>query len=210
MSWRRWRKPYPKRSWIRVWWWIVSHGQTLFSTEGKALGHGHWAVCRPAPWSAYQSQCSIQSHDTWSMWLTGKFKISVWVESELKAWEMRWARSHKLEHGRNRNRECRKVASHTLAIAIADVMIGFTWLIKFLCDMFLYGHIPDPFPRCGIGSGRARLGDEGVLARAHAEYCMCINQRVPCRKHNFCSLYVRFSHWLILSFERGQQFSSIK
>jgi len=47
----------------------VSRGQTLFCTEGKGLGHGHRAVFRPAPWSAYQSQHSIQSHDTWSMWL---------------------------------------------------------------------------------------------------------------------------------------------
>ena len=43
-------------------------------------------------WSAYQSQRSIQSHDTWSMWLTGKFKISVWVEHESEAWEVRTER----------------------------------------------------------------------------------------------------------------------
>ena len=43
---------------------LVSHGQTLFRTEGKGLGFGHRATCRPAPWSAYQSQHSIQSHDT--------------------------------------------------------------------------------------------------------------------------------------------------
>ena len=43
---------------------IVSRGQTLFRTEGKGLGLGHRATCRPAPWSAYQSQHSIQSHDT--------------------------------------------------------------------------------------------------------------------------------------------------
>jgi len=43
---------------------LVSRGQTLFHTEGKGLGHGHRANCRPAPWSAYQSQHNIQSHDT--------------------------------------------------------------------------------------------------------------------------------------------------
>ena len=43
---------------------IVSCGQTLFHTEGKGLGFGHRETCRPAPWSAYQSQHSIQSHDT--------------------------------------------------------------------------------------------------------------------------------------------------
>ena len=43
---------------------LVSHGQTLFHTEGKGLGHGDGAVCHPTPWSAYQSQHSIQSHDT--------------------------------------------------------------------------------------------------------------------------------------------------
>jgi len=54
---------------------LVSGGQTLFPTEGKGLGYGHRATCRPTPWSVYQSQHSIQSQDTWSMWLTGKFKI---------------------------------------------------------------------------------------------------------------------------------------
>ena len=127
---------------------LVSHGKTLFHTEGKGLGHGHRAVCRPEPLSAYQSQHIIQSHDTWSMWLTGKFNFSVWVDSELEAWEVCWARSilsHKLEHSRNRNRECRKVASLTLAIAIAAIMTEFTWLIKYLGDNLLYGHVPDPF-----------------------------------------------------------------
>jgi len=39
----------------------------------------------------------------------------------------------------NRNHECRKVASLTLAIAIADVMTGFTWPIKFLGNKLLCG-----------------------------------------------------------------------
>ena len=102
-------------------WLYISHGQTLFRTEGRGLGHGHRAVCRSTPWSVDQSQCGIQSRDTW----TGKFKISAWVESELEAWEVNWARivlRHELEHHQNRNHECRKVASLTLAIAIADVM----------------------------------------------------------------------------------------
>ena len=43
---------------------VVSRGQTLFRTAGKGLGFGHRATCCPAPWSAYQSQHSIQSHDT--------------------------------------------------------------------------------------------------------------------------------------------------
>ena len=59
-------------SWSR----LVLRGQTLFPTEGKCLGHGHRAVCCLAPWSAYQSQHSIQSHDTWSMWLTRKFQFA--------------------------------------------------------------------------------------------------------------------------------------
>ena len=34
-------------------------------------------------------------------------------------------------------------------------------------DKLLYGLIPDPFPRCGIGSGHARLGKEqGVVTYA--------------------------------------------
>jgi len=71
---------------------LVSRGQTLFRTEGKRLGYGHRATCCPNPWSAYQSQHSIQSHDTWSMWLTGKFKISVWIECKLEAWKVRTER----------------------------------------------------------------------------------------------------------------------
>jgi len=71
---------------------LVSRGQTLFRTEGKGLGFGRRATCRPAPWSAYQSQHSIQSHDTWSMWLTGKFKISVWIECKPEAREVRTER----------------------------------------------------------------------------------------------------------------------
>ena len=78
---------------------------------------------------------------------------------------MRTALSKKLlESGaatqyRNWNRECRKIASLTLAVAIADVnsRLGFTWLIKFLGDKLLCGHVPDPFPRYEIGSGHARL-----------------------------------------------------
>ena len=41
-------------------------------------------VCHPAPLSVYQSQCSIQSHATWSM---GKFecewRVNLSVRSEL-------------------------------------------------------------------------------------------------------------------------------
>ena len=50
----------------------------------------------------------------------------------------------------NQNRGCRKVASLTLpsfAQLPCDIMAGFTWLIKFLGDKLLYGHIPDPFPQ---------------------------------------------------------------
>ena len=43
---------------------LVSRSQTLFRTKRKGLGFGRRATCRPAPWSAYQSQHSIQSHDT--------------------------------------------------------------------------------------------------------------------------------------------------
>jgi len=43
---------------------VVSRGQTLFCIRGKSMGHGRRAVCRPTPWSVYQSQHSIQSRDT--------------------------------------------------------------------------------------------------------------------------------------------------
>ena len=65
--------------------------------------------------------------------------------------------SHEPEHSRNRNCRYRKVASLTLAIAIADVTTRFTSPIKFLGDKLLCGHVPDAFLRCGIGSGHVRL-----------------------------------------------------
>ena len=34
-------------------------------------------------------------------------------------------------------------------------------------DKLLYGQIPDPFPRCGIGSGHTRLGRVGLGTRLH-------------------------------------------
>ena len=115
-------------------------------------------------WSAYQSQHSIQSHDTWSMWLMGKFKISVWIECEPEVWKVRTEREVSWETSagihQNRNRGCRKVASLTLpsfARLPCDVMAGFTWLIKFLGDKLLYGHVPDHFPQCGIVYGHVRV-----------------------------------------------------
>ena len=139
---------------------LVSRGQTLFRKEGKGLGFGHRATCRPAPWSAYQSQHSIQSHDTWSMWLTGKFKMSVWIEREPEAWEVRAEREvpwdMQLEHSRIEIAGAESILP-SFARLPCDVMAGFTWLIKFLGDKLLYGEIQDPFPRCGIGSGHARL-----------------------------------------------------
>jgi len=55
-------------------------------------------------------------------------------------------------------------------------MTGFTWLIKFLGDKLLCGHVPDPFPRCGIGSGHPRLAEcmHGVgyeIMRVSASAC---------------------------------------
>ena len=147
---------------------LVSRGQTLFCTDGKGLGHGHRAVYRPAPapWIAYQSQHSIQSHDTWSVWLTGKFKnfglSRAWTwsvrsmprEKCLESWaETQWKSKLWMQ----------KIASLTLAIAIADIMTGFTWLIKFLGNKLLYGHVLDP---CGIGSGHARLTNH-IHPRSH-------------------------------------------
>ena len=172
---------------------LVSHGQTLLRTEGKGLGHGHRAVCRPAPWGAYQSQHSVQSHDSWSMWLTGKFKISVWVERKLEVWEVRWMRSVlslELEHSKNWNRERRNVASPTLAIAIADVMTGFTWLLKFLGDKL-------PFPWCGIGSGHARLQEAILITENEGKtFFLCFAQNdhqytpLSCclQQHHHCDL----------------------
>jgi len=45
-------------------------------------------------------------------------------------------------------------------------------LIKFLGDKLLYGHVPDPFPQCGIGSGHARLPEvmepiKPIVTRKH-------------------------------------------
>ena len=87
------------------------------------------------------------SHDTW---LTRKFKISVWVESDLEAREVRWATSvlsHELEHSRNRNRECRKsqvllwwLPSLTSRLDLHD------WIYMYLGNKLLYGHVPYLFP----------------------------------------------------------------
>jgi len=124
-----------------------------YSNKQRNMHHG---VC--------SNHSSVQSHDTW---LTRKFKISVWVESELEAWEVRWARSvlsHELEHSRNQTHECKKIPILTLAIAIADIMTGFTWQTKYLGNKLLYDHVPDSFPWCGIGSGHTRLGWYRVYA----------------------------------------------
>ena len=56
--------------------------------------------------------------------------------------------------------------SHHLHDCHHDIMAGFTWLIKFLGDKLLYGHVPDPFPRCRIGSGHARLGVLLIIVRS--------------------------------------------
>ena len=142
---------------------VVSRGQTLFRTEGKGLGLGHRATCRPAPWSAYQSQRSIQSHDTWSMWLMGKFKISFWIECKPEAWEVcterevSWDISWNTAESKSRVQKGGKCYFAIVTRLPCGVMAGFTWLIKFLGDNSLYAHVPDPFPRCGIGSGHARL-----------------------------------------------------
>ena len=98
------------------------------------------------------------SHDTW---LTRKFKISVWVESELEAWEVRWATSvlsHELEHSRNRNRKCRKsqvllwwLPSLTSRLDLHDEI----YMYMYLCNKLFYGHVPELFPWCRI---HTRLG----------------------------------------------------
>ena len=49
-------------------------------------------------------------------------------------------------------------------------MAGFTRLIKFLGDKFLYGHVPDPIPRCVIGSGHVRL-----YPYSHDDYTYTVN-----------------------------------
>ena len=54
-----------------------------FCTEGKGLGSWPYSSLSPTLWSAHHSQCSIQSHDTWSLWLMGRFQIWVWVENKL-------------------------------------------------------------------------------------------------------------------------------
>jgi len=108
---------------------LVSRGQTQFRTEGKGLGHSHGAVYHPH-FGVRTNHSTVFSHMTPEVWFTGRFKISVRVEHELEAWEVRWGRSvlsHELKSNRNRNRECRKVTGLTLAIAIVT-----SWLD--LCD----------------------------------------------------------------------------
>ena len=69
---------------------------------------------------------------------------------------------HEQEHSRieiTGTERSQVLLSHRLHHRHRDVIAGFTRLIKFLGDKLLYGHVPDPFPRCGIGSGHARLND---------------------------------------------------
>jgi len=75
--------------------------------QGKSMDY---SIPRERVWDMaieqfVESQHSIQSQGIWSMWLTAKFKSSVWVESEPEAWEVSWVRSvlsHELEHSRHR------------------------------------------------------------------------------------------------------------
>ena len=104
---------------------VVSHDQTSFRTEGRGLGHGHRAVCRPTLWSAYQSQRSIQSQylkyvingniQNFSLSGESTLKHEKLTEQELSS-VMSW------NTNQNRNRKCKQPASLTLVIAIADDM----------------------------------------------------------------------------------------
>ena len=110
--------------------------------------------------------------------INGKIQISAWLECEPEAWEVCTEREVSWDTAgtqQNRNRRCRKVASLTLpsfARLPCDVMAGFTWLIKFLSD---YGNISDPFPRCGIGSGHARLLLNSHLTSRPWGHSQCIH-----------------------------------
>jgi len=97
---------------------------SLACTEGRGLGHGRRAVCRPALWGVYQSQHGIQSHDTWSMWLMGNFSLSGEKTWSVRSEPSKIVLSHELVHYWYRNHECKKAASLTMVIAIADVMTG--------------------------------------------------------------------------------------
>ena len=89
------------------------------------------------------------------------WRIQNFSLNRAQTWSVRsahWATSvlrHQLEHSRIEIAG----AERSFARLPCDVMAGFrsTWLIKFLGDKLLYGHVPDPFPRCGIGCGHARL-----------------------------------------------------
>jgi len=56
------------------------------------------------------------------------WSVSLWVERkfEVESEQSKKRLSQELEHSRNWNHECRKVASLTLAIAITDITTGFT------------------------------------------------------------------------------------
>ena len=85
-----------------------------------------------------------------SKWLTRKFKISVWTR-------VNWASvlSHELQQSsKSRVHQGRKSYFGDCYRWCHDWI---TWLIKFLSSKSLYGHVPDPFPHCGMGSGHVRL-----------------------------------------------------
>ena len=53
-------------------------------------------------------------------------------------------------------------------------------------EKLLYGLIPDPFPRCGIGSGHARL-HECVCVHVHVVcVCVCVCVCVRVHVHGVC------------------------
>jgi len=68
------------------------------------------------------------------------------------------------------NLNCEKVWKGCKSYSIADVMTAFIWLIKYLGDKLLCGHVPVPFPWCRTGSGHARLGwTNNFFERFHAD-----------------------------------------
>ena len=98
----------------------------------------------------------------------------------MQTWSVRsahWVRSvlrHQLEHSRIEIAGAEKsqvLLSHHLHDCHHDIMAGFTWLIKFLGDKLLYGHVPDPFPRCRIGYGDARLTQFIPISLLYSIFC---------------------------------------
>ena len=81
-------------------------------------------------------------------------------------------------------------------------------------DKLLYGHVPDPFPRCGIGSDDARLictlGFLGCLPKTIPEFCPCAFSNLSFRAQTSSTKFVSIDHINFMHTWNGSGTSNLK